>query len=110
MRAWISSWVKRIFSISGCDGMLERSQTELEQQVLDIFLVEHADVDLRIELAQQTQFAVLVAHQGLLHHGEFHIEIELGQKEIRSEGFPHVARAVPFHGERARLVLPGQTM
>src|SRR5579872_2106 len=55
MRAFTCSSVNKI-----------RSMGMLEDQILQIFLVEDLNVDMRINRAQQFYFAILFSHQRLL--------------------------------------------
>ena len=79
-------------------------------KILQVLLVKHLDVDVRIDLAQQPDLAVLLGHQRLLHGGQLDVQVELRQVEVRREGLQHASRRVPRDGEAVRLVLPGDAV
>ena len=82
------------------------SQAVFEDQILKILLIEDLNIDVRINGAQQFDFAILPGHQSLLHGGQLDVEIEFGKIKIGREGFDHVAVLVPLQRETARLIFP----
>ena len=79
---------------------------ELEQQRPEVAGVEQLDPDVRVELAQAAQLAVLLAHELLLERGELDVQVEVGEVEVRREALDHLAAHRPADRERVGLVLP----
>src|SRR5579872_1190736 len=90
MRAATCSSENRMRSISGGGKAI------LEHEILKIFLVEHLNIDVRINRAQQFDLAILARDVGLLHGGELDVQIEFRQIKIRCERLDHVAVLVPL--------------
>src|ERR1022692_2663845 len=85
-------------------------QAVLEDQVFEILLIEDLHGQVRIQLPQQPDLAVLARHQRLFHGGEFHVQIELRQIEIGRERFGNASLRIPLYRKIARLVLPGDAV
>src|SRR5205085_10326045 len=73
--------------------------------LLVVLAVKQFDVDVRIQLAQQPQLAVLGRDQRLLHGRQLDVKIVLGQIEIGREHLGH-ASLVPRDRKSDRLVHP----
>ena len=73
-------------------------------------MIENLDVDVRINRAQEFDFAILARDQGLFHGGELDVEIGFGQIEIGREGFDDVTVFIPLEGETARLIFPADAV
>ncbi len=74
-------------------------QPVFQDQVLNVFLIKHLDVDVGIDLAQQADLAVFSGHQRLFHGGQFDVEIQFRQVKIRGEALQHSAVLIPGHGK-----------
>ena len=94
--------------LAGRAGQLvvEREPAELEQQHPEVAGVEQLDPDVRVQLAQPAQLAVLLAHELLLERRELDVQLEVGQVEVGREALDDVAVEVPGDRERVRLVRP----
>src|SRR5215204_596185 len=75
-----------------------------ERQV--VALVEDLALDLRVELAQAANLAVLLGHQPLVERRDLDVEVVHRQEEVRREALNHVPIAVPLEVERPGLVVP----
>ena len=71
-----------------------------------VALVQHADLDLGVQLAQPARLAVLLRHELLVERGDLDIEVIRGEVEVRGERLRGFAVTIPLERERARLVLP----
>ena len=63
----------------------ERQLAVLEHQRPEVARVEELDPDVRVELAQPAQLAVLLPHEPLLEGRQLDVEVEVGQVEVRRE-------------------------
>jgi hypothetical protein len=81
-------------------------QTVLEQQVGVVPLVEDLALDVRIELLQPANLAVLLRDQLLIEGRYLDVNVELGKVEVGRETVRDRARPVPIDVERRRLVEP----
>ena len=84
----------------------QREPPELEQQHPEVAGVEQLDPDVRVQLAQPAQLAVLLAHELLLERRELDVQVEVGQVEVGREALDDVAVEVPADRERVGLVGP----
>jgi hypothetical protein len=78
----------------------------LDEEVQVITLVEDLAAQMRIQLSQPPNFAVLLGHELLAHRGDLDEQILVGKVEIRSKELAGCAFVIPFDGELLRLVLP----
>ena len=94
--------------LAGRAGQLveQREAAELEQQHPEVPRVEQLDLDVRVQLAQPAQLAVLLAHELLLERRELDVQVEVGQVEVGREALDDVAVEVPADREGVRLVGP----
>ena len=83
----------------------QRAEAVPGQYPVVVPLVQQLDVDLRVELAQEAELAVLLRHQVLLQRGQLQPDVQVLQVEVRREQL-HRASVVPAQGEGARLVDP----
>ena len=79
---------------------------ELEQQHPEVARVEQLDPDVRVQLPEPAQLAVLLADQLLLERRELHVQVEVRQVEVRREALDHLAGHGPADGEGVGLVRP----
>src|SRR5207247_11000303 len=68
--------------------------------------VEQLDANVRVELTEPPQLAVLLADEALPERGQLDVELEVWEPEVGREALGHNAVQVPQDGERMRLVLP----
>jgi hypothetical protein len=85
-------------------------EPELHQEVEVVALVQHFDVDVRMELAEAADLGVLLGHQLLVERGDLDVEVVGREIEVRPESSPRVAVVIPLEGELARFVLPGDAV
>ena len=78
----------------------------LEHQRPEVPRVEQLDVEVRVQLAQPAELAVLLADELLAEGRHLEVEVEVGQVEVRREALDDVAIEVPQDREGVRLVLP----
>ena len=73
--------------LTGRPGQLlgQREPAVLEHQGPEVAGVEQLDPDVRVELAQAAQLAVLLAHELLAQRGQLDVQVEVGQVEVRGE-------------------------
>src|SRR4029453_1678313 len=83
-----------------------RLKAVLGQQPEVVALVEDLDADVRVELAQAPDLAVLLGHQPLVERGDLDVEPEGGQVEVGAEVLRRLPGGVPLDREGGRLVLP----
>src|SRR5688572_18253909 len=92
MRGWICSSVNKTRSRSpSMDLCLQGALICIfENQILIVLLIQKADLDIRIELAETFHLPVFLGYQRLFHSGELHIEIAIGKVEVRRERFDDI--------------------
>ena len=86
--------------------LVQRELAVLEHQRPEVAGVEQLDVEVRVELAQPAQLAVLLADELLAQRGHLEVEVQVGQVEVGREALDHVTVQVPQDRERVWLVLP----
>ena len=84
----------------------QRELAELEHQRPEVAGVEQLDVEVRVELAQAAELAVLLADELLAERRHLEVQVEVRQVEVRREALDDVAVEVPEDREGVRLVLP----
>ena len=84
----------------------QRDPAELQHQRPEVAGIEQLDPDVRVELTQPAQLAVLLAHEALLERRQLEVQVEVGQVEVGREALDDRAVEVPQDRERVRLVLP----
>src|SRR5579883_629417 len=115
MRCSICSAVNRILSMAGA-LIRQRSlrqllrQTVLNHKILDILLIEHLNIHVRIDGAQQADLAILLGHMGLLHSSQLDVQVEFREVEVRRESFLNIAVLIPLERKTAGLVIPGDAV
>jgi len=85
---------------------LARIQPVFHEEMLIVAQVQDLHLDVRMQLAKAANLAVLPGNKFLVHGGDFYVEIEFWQIEVRREALCGKAIPVPFDVERPRLVLP----
>src|SRR4051794_14830514 len=73
---------------------------------LEVALVEELDANVRIELPQLAELAVLSRHERLLHDGHLEVQILLRKVEVGCERLHNLPLLVPLEDEGSRLVEP----
>jgi hypothetical protein len=79
-------------------------------QIQVIPLIEDLATHIRIEVAEQSDFGVLLGDQLLAHRGDLDEEVVVWQKEIRCEVLLRSPIPIPGDRERPRLVEPGDAV
>jgi hypothetical protein len=77
-----------------------------DQQIVEIPLVEDLASNIRIELPETADLAVLLGDELLVHRGDLDVEIILRQIKVWPELLCDDPCCVPLDGERTWLVLP----
>jgi hypothetical protein len=86
----------------GLPSLLSRLRSRIfEKEILEIFLIEKTYLDVGIELPQQTDLAVFLGHQRLLHGRKFDIKIAVEKVKRRGKGFHYVPVLIIFERKRA---------
>ena len=88
----------------------QRHPPELEQQHPEVARVEQLDPDVRVELAQPAELAVLLAHQLLLERGQLDVQLDVREVEVGREALDDVPVQVPADRERVGLVGPADVV
>jgi hypothetical protein len=78
----------------------------LGEERLHVPRIQQLDLDVRIELAEPAELAILAVGQRGLQRGDLDVEIEVGEIEVWSEVLGGPAILGPFEGKLARFVLP----
>lgn len=94
----------------GCRRFLEGIrgfEVVLDEEVEKVALVEDLAVDVRVVGSEQTNLAVLLGDEFLIHRGDLDEEVLIGKVEVRGEPSSRLVSIVEFDGKRPRLVLPG---
>ena len=99
------AWGRRLAGRAG-QVVQQRHPPELEHQHPEVPRVEQLDADVRVELAQAAQLAVLLAHELLLERRELDVELHVRQVEVRREALDHVARPGSSRSGRCRARSP----
>src|SRR5207244_6865100 len=66
-------------------------ESEARRKPFEVALVEQLRVDLGIAGPQLPQLPVLAGDERLLHHGDFEVEVLIGQVEVGREGLGDAA-------------------
>ena len=84
----------------------EAEAAVLEHHRPEVAGVEQLDPDVRVQLAEPPELAVLLADEALLERRHLEEDLEVGQVEVRREALDDLALEVPEDREGRRLVLP----
>jgi hypothetical protein len=82
----------------------------LDEQVEVVTLVEDLAPDVRVVLLQQSDLAVLLGDELLVHRRDLDEQVLVGEEEIGSEVGRRLAVVVELDGEAPRLVLPTEAV
>ena len=80
------------------------------EEAFDVALVEDADLDVGLLLAELADLAVLAGHERLAQCRDLKVEVVVRQVEVGSEGRSGIAVDTPLEHERAGLVVPGDAL
>ena len=89
----------------------QRPEAKLRQQPVGILAVKQPYRNLRVKLMHQPDLSVFVGDEALIHRGEFEVQVNVWQVEIRSEHLEYlVVFVIPTKWEGPRLILQAQTI
>src|SRR5204863_942318 len=103
----LGSWALGSWALGGL-ALGGRGQAVLEDQVTVVAVVEQLDLDVRVQLAQAAQLAVLLRDQALFERRQLDVEIQFRQVEVGRESLHHPAVVGVAQRKAMWLVLPGQ--
>ena len=92
------------------EALEQRELAVLEHQRPEVTRVEQLHADLRIELPQVAQLAVLLPDQRLLERRQLDVQVDLRQVEVGRERLDDRAVGVPGDGEDVGFVSPRDTV
>jgi hypothetical protein len=95
-------------SLSG--STVHNTQVVLTEELVKISLVHDEERDLRIEIAESANLAVLLGRQALFENGQLNEEATLGQVEVGTKTTYGRAVFVPIEREFQGLVDPLETV
>jgi hypothetical protein len=92
------------------DGCLRLLEPVFHEEMEIVPLVEDLAGDVRIQLTESANLAILLGHELLTHRGDLDVDVVVRQIEVRPEVLLRFALVVPFEGERPWLVMPFDTV
>src|SRR5215210_9351322 len=113
-RAWMSALARCTSPTRGSgpasrrcrESLRGEAETVLLHETIDVAPVEELHLHVGIPLFELSDLAVLPRHERLLHRRDLHVEVLIREVEVRPRCLDDAALFVRLEDERARLVLP----